>query len=248
MNSYVQKILRENVSIQAFYISGSYAYGTEGKDSDKDYRGVMMPLESQIFGLERFEQQIIKEIDITIFEMRKFVHLASNCNPNILELLFIDRHNHRLKETDLWKEIKTQRYLFLSKRIYHTYGGYAASQSKRLTMLDKSSTENKQRLDLIERYGYDTKKAQHLVRLLRTAIEILIEGTIHVFRPDRLLLKDIKNGKYSLKEIIGMEKDLRNKLENAYLKSELPNKVDYNKINRILIDLMKGYYLNANKK
>jgi len=243
LNSYIGELLyHHRPEIQAFYISGSHAYGTNDEHSDIDYRGVMMPNESQIFGMETYKQLDIKEHDITIFEMRRFFHLACKANPNILELLFIDRHNHILKETDLWKQIKSQRYLFLSKKVKHTYGGYAYSQSKRLTMFAQDATSNPNRIKLIEQFGYDTKKAMHLIRLLKTGIEILTEGTIHVFRPDKRQLLDIKHGKYSLKEIQQWEKNLRDQLDMAYLKSQLPNSIDFNRINNLLIHLMKEYF------
>jgi hypothetical protein len=48
------------------------------------------------------------------------------------------------------------------------------------------------RTELVDKFGYDTKHAMHLVRLIRMAKEILIEGVVHVYRDDREELMDIR--------------------------------------------------------
>lgn len=42
----------------------------------------------------------------------------------------------------------------------------------------------KKRRELVIRVGYDSKKAVHLIRLLRMGIEFLTEGTMYVERAD----------------------------------------------------------------
>ena len=45
-------------------------------------------------------------------------------------------------------------------------------------------TRNSARAELEEKYGYDTKHAYHLVRLIRMCRETLITGLVTVKRPD----------------------------------------------------------------
>jgi len=56
---------------------------------------------------------------------------------------------------------------------------------------------NKDRASLEAKFGYDTKHAMHLVRLISEGNELLTTGNITFPRPDAEELLDIRNGKYS---------------------------------------------------
>ena len=45
---------------------------------------------------------------------------------------------------------------------------------------------------LVEKFGYDTKNASHLIRLLRMGMEFLVDGELHVEREDAKELLRIK--------------------------------------------------------
>ena len=64
-------------------------------------------------------------------------------------------------------------------------------------------TRNPARADLEARYGYDCKHAMHLVRLLRMGNEVLTEGELRVFRPDRDELNRIRNGIWEFDYLLG---------------------------------------------
>jgi polyhydroxyalkanoate synthesis regulator phasin len=98
---------------------------------------------------------------------------------------------------------------------------------------------------LIEKFGYDTKYASHLVRILKMGIELLKEETIKVKRLDAAFLLDVKNGKYKLEEIKIMVEDLMQQFKQAEQTTQLPDCSDYNKINNVLIDIIEDYF---NKK
>jgi len=111
---------------------GSHAYGTNIETSDEDFRGVAIaPSEYYIGAMQRFDQAESKEPDLTIFDLRKFVSLASQCNPNVVEILFVDESD-RLEVSPLGEKLLAMRDLFLTRRVKHTFSGYAASQLKRI--------------------------------------------------------------------------------------------------------------------
>lgn len=68
--------------------------------------------------------------DEEIHELRKFLKLAADCNPNIIEFLYVDRNITH--ETAAWRKIRENRGMFLSKKARFTFAGYAISQLKRI--------------------------------------------------------------------------------------------------------------------
>jgi hypothetical protein len=61
---------------------------------------------------------------------------------------------------------------------------------------------NPDRAILEARYGYDTKHAMHLVRLLRVCREILTEGVMRVRRPDFEELLEIRAGAWAYERLV----------------------------------------------
>src|SRR5689334_6384272 len=79
---------------RTIYLSrhGSHAYGTSRPTSDLDLRGVAIPPRAYLLGsLRRFEQAEQKgDPDVVIFALAKFMGLAAECNPNVLEILYTE--------------------------------------------------------------------------------------------------------------------------------------------------------------
>lgn len=105
---------------------------------------------------------------------------------------------------------------------------------------------NASRSEKEEMFGYDTKNAMHLVRLLKTGIEILETGKLNVFREDAEFLKSILNGKYKYNEIIDMSDNLINKIKLLEEKSSLPNEIDYKMIDSIILDIYNQKFSKKN--
>src|SRR3954471_9524428 len=75
------------------HVSGSRLYGTSTADSDYDVRGVTVAPKSYWVGARTFKQtqaQIPElGLDIGIYDFRRWLHLAVNVNPNVVETLYV---------------------------------------------------------------------------------------------------------------------------------------------------------------
>lgn len=113
-------------------IHGSIAYGLNTPESDLDIKGIAIPPVEYFLGyLQKFEQATWKEPDATIYDIRKFFQLASDCNPNIIEMLWTDEKDH-LFVHPLGAYLLERREMFLSRKAKYTFSGYAIAQLKRI--------------------------------------------------------------------------------------------------------------------
>lgn len=107
--------------------------------------------------------------------------------------------------------------------------------------LEWKRERNPDRAILEEQYGYDTKHAMHLIRLLRMGVEILEHGIVLTYRPDREELLAIRNGKWSYDDLIKYAEDMDMKLQKLYETSKLPHAPDIKKIDKWLIQTTKDF-------
>lgn len=324
-------------------VVGSRAYGTNTPESDTDIRGIAVIDDlSYYYGfVNSFQQYEDKVNDYVIYDIRKAFKLISDCNPNMIDLLFTDERFH-IKVDPVFQKVLERRDEFLSRRARKTYAGYAFAQLKRIkthrsyllnppkkkpersdyglpdkVLLSKDdlgafqwilarllknsvefmnfSEETKQELEeanwigLIQRkgipdesfdivqkmsgasdawmdtmrreqgyfnakrqyeaymgwknsrnekraileknFGYDTKHASHLVRLMRMGKEILTDGTVNVYRPDREELLAIRNGAWTYEQIEEYAHSAEKEIIELEKTSSLPKEP-----NRVLLD------------
>ena len=113
---------------------GSHAYGLATPESDEDFKGVAIPPVEYYLGfVNRFDQAEIKSDnqDSVIYNIQKFFKLAADCNPNIIEVLWVNEED-QLIVTDAGRTILDHREKFLSKKALYTFSRYAMSQLKRI--------------------------------------------------------------------------------------------------------------------
>lgn len=98
---------------------------------------------------------------------------------------------------------------------------------------------NEKRSVLEEQFGYDVKHAMHLIRLLRSGLDILENGVVPVRRPDREYLMDIRNGKFTYEEIVSESEKLTKKVEEISKKSSLKDAPNYDLAKEIMLEIYK---------
>jgi predicted nucleotidyltransferase len=123
----------EHLGNQLCYVTlaGSKAYGTDNENSDTDIRGFVIERFPEIIGIKTFEQVEDCETDTVIYALRKFISLCVNCNPNVIEILGT-REQDVIYANDIGRLIRNHASLFLSKKAYRSFAGYAAAQLRRI--------------------------------------------------------------------------------------------------------------------
>ncbi len=112
-------------------LSGSRAHGLAREGSDTDTRGVCIPPARFLIGLSKFEQHESDCGNHVTYALAKFIRLALQGNPNIMESLFI-HDDDILFLTDAGRQLIEAREGFLSKQVIRRFMGYALDQLKRM--------------------------------------------------------------------------------------------------------------------
>lgn len=107
------------------------------------------------------------------------------------------------------------------------------------------NNRNEARSELEEKFGYDTKHAMHLVRLLRMGEEILEGRGVIVKRPDADELLEIRNGRFEYEQLIEWaEKKDKYIRETLYQETKLPKKPNI-KLAANTIRVIQDWYWNG---
>ncbi len=128
---------------------------------------------------------------------------------------------------------------FYQKKCYHTFKGYAYSQRIKLQVKRENITG---RTQLVDQFGYDTKFASHLIRLLLECHQILVEKTLTFLLPQNNLVRDIKQGKYELKWVLEKADKLETLVDIAYTKSDLQHTPNLKEINKLRMWMLENYW------
>ncbi len=203
---------------------GSRAFGLAGELSDEDRRGVYLPPAELTWSLFKPPEQVefrsdgIEEVD---WELEKFLRLALQANPNLLEALWSPLILHA---DETGQELRSIRQAFLSRHLFKTYSGYVLSQFR--LMKDGYAKKGE----------YRAKHAMHLIRLLYSGIHAVRTGEILVdVGGHRTQLLDFKGGSWPFSEVRRLALELNDRFQQEFATTCLPEKPDYDRVNRFLI-------------
>lgn len=233
-------------------IMGSVAYGVSNNISDIDVYSFAIPPKEVIyphltgyigFGekpqfQDSFQKHHIQignqEYDVNVYNIVKYFQLVAENNPNMIDSLFVP-DDCIIYLSDKAKLIRDNKDLFLSKKIFHSYSGYAFAQ---LSKLEKKTYENSKRKSDVEENGYSTKNAYHTIRLIDQGIYALENKTMSLRLDNTNLLKDIRFGKYTIDEIKEIAKEKEDRLKVVYEQSDLQYAPDWKKLNELLHEVV----------
>jgi predicted nucleotidyltransferase len=252
-----RNILREHPGIGEWCIlhgwRGSIAHGmyvpSNDPDSidDKDTMAVCVPPADHYLGLKDFGSRGTQEIkrdewDIVVYEARKMIRLLAQGNPNVLSLLWLPENLYLLR-TDAGRLLIENRDAFVGRHAYMPFIGYAKGQLHRMTHFPdvKQAYMGEKRAQLVERHGYDTKNAAHLIRILRMGIEFLRDGQLIVDRGgyDATELLDIKRGEWSIERVGEEAERLFRRAEDVADRSTLPLRPDPDRVNQLCVEVVR---------
>jgi hypothetical protein len=211
-------------------VIGSRAYGLARKDSDWDLRGWYLPPVHYTLGLTEVPEQVAdhrdslapeasEPVEVVWYELKKFIRLALQGNPNILEILWSPQVR---RASPLARDLLYIRPIFLSQRLKNTHLGYATEQ---LTKMRNHADR-------------PWKHAMHLLRVLLAGISAFETGEILVEIIDpawRETLRQVRAGAVSQEDFDTLHQDLRARFDRAVALKLLPPEPDVLRADQFLI-------------
>ena len=95
--------------------------------------------------------------------------------------------------------------------------------------------------------NYDAKNMLHVFRLLQMAEEIALTGQLHVRRPNRDFLLQIRRGEFEYEALVEEAETLVTRVEAAFAASSLPEAPDKQAAEQLLIRVRREFYAVGSK-
>jgi hypothetical protein len=226
-----------------------HGLGVAGTD-DRDELGVCIEPPEYVVGLRHFEQLVHRskpqgvrsepgDLDLTIYGLRKFASLALKGNPSILLLFNVPDEKCTVLE-DRGRALRRLAPAFASKKAGAAFLGYMQQQRQRLQ--GERGQMNVKRPELVERYGFDTKYAGHILRLGFQGIDYMGSGRFPIPMPreQQELIVGVRTGRVPEQEVLTLAGELEADLKTAIDASPLPGQPNYDAVNGFLIGAYTG--------
>ena len=246
-------------------ITGSTSYATNTPTSDLDICSIFMDRHQDLFPQQhgiilgfnepsRFEakeqkgdKKIVlgngKDCEGEFHSLTNFFTLVGlKGSPNLLEVIFT-RSNFVTFGSPIAFLLRDNRRLFLSQKTYISFRGYAYGQMSRIRNHHKTGkSDNPKRQNLMERFGYDTKQAGHLLRLLDQMEQVLTTNDLDLQQNHKQVIA-CRNGEFGSFEFL---EEFFNKkslaLEELALKTSLPSKPQLGALQTLLASCIEEFY------
>lgn len=230
---------------------GSHNYGLNDEFSDKDYKVFVIPLFEDLYKGDRYSKNITGEnSDFDIHDIRDMEKLLYKSNVNFIEILFSD-------EINIGDEIEPESKILINTLfsmkmeiarmnipyLYQSSIGMFFNKMKYIT----KGTENT--MNLVEKYGYDTKQALQAYRILdflerfeKTSFFDFKSSIFYASDTERDYLKSIKKGCLTFDEftsIIEAKKiNIEQSIKPIYMAEHIKEKTN-TQVNEILRNIIR---------
>lgn len=214
---------------------------------DIDIMAIVVPPIEKVAGLHPWketEQIQIGPWDVNVHSVAKYTRLLLNGNPNMLCTLWVRPEDRLVVGQSFMDLFLPNRRIFSTKRAYQAFYGYANEQLRKMTSANPyQGYMGAKRKKLVERFGYDTKNAAHMLRLLTMSAEFSATGEMKVFRDeDGQTFRDVKSGLWSLDRVQGRAAELYEAIKLADAASTLPMEADAAKAEELLLRVYARFW------
>lgn len=214
-------------------LHGLHVPGTD----DRDEVGICIETIDAVLGFSEFEQYIYRtaaeregkhdapsqagDLDLTIFSLRKFLRLAMQGNPQILQCLFVPP-SLCLVRNGLGAKLQELAPLIVSRQAGARYLGYLEAQRQRL--LGERGQKKVNRPQLEAKFGFDTKYAMHILRLGFQGVELMSTGklTLPMREEDRAFTYATRCGDVPLQEALTKAGELERQIKDLLHDGPIP--------------------------
>ncbi|MDN3355071.1 nucleotidyltransferase domain-containing protein [Actinomadura sp. DC4] len=207
-------------------VVGSRAYGLATEASDTDRRGVFVAPTPLFWRFAKPPTHVDeREAERFSWELERFLGLALDANPTVLECLWSPMVEH---VTGSGEELLALRGAFLSRHAHRTFLRYADSQFRKLSG------------DLRTRGEPRWKHVMHLLRLLISGRHLLDHGEPLVDvagHRDRLLT--VRRGEVPWPEVDAWRASLTRDMDAALATSGLPEEPDRTRVEEFLVSVRR---------
>lgn len=233
---------------------GSEVQGLSTGPSDIDEMGICVEPVDYVIGSKNFQTYTYRtqpdgeisragDLDLVVYSLRHFAHLARSGNPTVLMMLFLPPEFIKYR-TEFSDELFERRHLFLSRECSRKFSGYLHSQRQGLLGLRSGGVRNQGRQDIRDRYGFDTKFAAHMVRLGIQGVELMRTGEINLpmLEPDLTWLRELRRGEHSKEEALARAEELEAEIPLVAARSRLQEHPDDRAIDEWLASVHRRFW------
>lgn len=234
-SSNIAELVRENRKLflhkGCYHKFKSYAYSQLNKIENKS--------------IVKFIQLCHKlNIDYNAITMENIVIESENRCPNKMSY---SKENSQL-QGELLKKFKYLNKIDKEDNKYKLYESISDNEFYELYRLYKQCSVNgnlTNRIESINKYGYDVKFSYNVVRLLNECVMILVEQDLDL-EINREQLKSIRRGEWKKEEIVQYFTEKEKELEKLYISSKLREFKEENKIKQLLINCLEMHFGSLN--